>query len=253
MRLILVIATLVLGQSVALVSAAGQRAQSGRVDSARRTEQLLTRWSEDLDKVHEAVLEAEWRPAERRLDRIERDLVTKALDGPDIPPLLARISFLRALIEAGGGDYDAASWNDAVARYFVPELANVDVNRYGPAGAALTDLRRGGEVPEGDEESAPVDGILPPRRLKSSPPAVFPLPHRILCHEDVVEVRAILTTSGHLARPRIVSPVEPTLAFAALRIMSSWRFVPAELEGKPIPTWFTGKINFRIAGNCDAS
>jgi hypothetical protein len=250
-----VLSFLLLGLAVAPPGVGLQRPQanSGRVASPGQVDRVITRWFEQLDEAHQDLLAAEWKKAWRRLDRLDREIAGRFVDGPEAPRLLGQLSLLRALAEAGRGERANAAWEYSVACSFLPALATLDMSRYGVAGEVLAAERARWEPPrngeDGNGKDVPVDEATLPRKIESPVP-VFPWPHQVLCTSGLVAVKAFINTTGIPTRPKVVTQVHPMLAFAALRTLREWRFAPAELNGRPVAVWYNLSVNFRFRGRC---
>lgn len=108
----------------------------------------------------------------------------------------------------------------------------------------------GPAIPTGDVgravETPPPVPATGPRILASSEPS-YPPSERRLGHEGSVQLRVRVDALG---RPEAVEVARssgyPRLDAAALDAVRSWRFVPAQAEGRAIAAWVTFTVTFRL-------
>lgn len=61
-----------------------------------------------------------------------------------------------------------------------------------------------------------------------------------------VNVRFLVTATGHPERIEVLTSVHPELTEAATKAVSQWTFKPGLLDGKPVPCWETVPIVFEV-------
>lgn len=103
-----------------------------------------------------------------------------------------------------------------------------------PAQAALKDYYGMKDV-----DQAPVAS------LKTRP--AYPYRARRLNLDGEVDVKFLVDTTGRVSRISILR-AEPSGLFedSVLRALASWRFAPGKVKGRPVNTWVTTTIAFRI-------
>jgi len=70
---------------------------------------------------------------------------------------------------------------------------------------------------------------------------------RDACVEGEVIVASILDEQGQLHRPLVLSSPNPLLSLASLESLRTWRFKPAQCQGKPVKVYYTLTTRFTIA------
>jgi TonB family protein len=159
----------------------------------------------------------------------------------------------RAVAEAGLGNYEEADWYRHVALAMSPQVAQVDMSRFGGAGAWFTS--RDSDIagpPPSSMASATATEDAPPatdRRdpvCKYKPYPKYPLGAVIGKVSAPVIVHVLIDSDGNVRHPAVVSQsVAPTLLYAATEAVKRWQFEPATMDGKPSPVEFDLTVNFQ--------
>jgi protein TonB len=103
-----------------------------------------------------------------------------------------------------------------------------------PSGAEMKDFYGMLEV-----DQAPV-ATLKPR-------PVYPYRARRLNLDGEVDVKFLVDTAGRVSRVSVLRAVPKGLfGDSVIRALSSWRFKPGRVKGRPVNTWVTTTIAFRI-------
>lgn len=90
-----------------------------------------------------------------------------------------------------------------------------------------------------DVDQAPVATV------KTQP--VYPYRARRLNLDGEVDVKFLVDTGGRVSRIRILRAAPKGLFDdSVMRALSSWRFTPGKVEGRPVNTWVTTTIAFRM-------
>jgi protein TonB len=84
----------------------------------------------------------------------------------------------------------------------------------------------------------------PPRPLRTPRPD-YPQEAFVKKIEGVVLVEILIDERGHVARARVLRSV-PMLDAAALKVVKTWVFLPAEHQGRPVPTIAWAPVTFTI-------
>ncbi|MBK7860885.1 MAG: energy transducer TonB [Archangiaceae bacterium] len=110
-------------------------------------------------------------------------------------------------------------------------------------------------APEPDESPAPQAAVTGPLNLpeEAEPPEAddgnampeYPEVARAAGQESVVILKVVIESDGTVGRVQVLKGEEPFLA-AALEAVRSWRYSPAQLEGRPIAVYRIVKIPFRL-------
>jgi periplasmic protein TonB len=87
-------------------------------------------------------------------------------------------------------------------------------------------------------------GIDPPRKLADVPPA-YPEVARQIRREGIVILEVVIDERGEVGSARVLRSVD-LLDGAALEAVRRWRFVPARLNGSPIPIVMTVTVAFTL-------
>jgi Gram-negative bacterial TonB protein C-terminal len=210
-----------------------------------------------LEATQRAVVES-W---ERRLDAAEAHLRTgdyaKARDaahgielhmlanigGPGAGKMLARTLVARSLAQAGLGQMQDALWDWFAARALDPELTDASLARSGREGQAL--VAAIASLPERSELKATGAANLSRARKVSGEAPDYPAALWRICPGGDVLVEGFLDEQGRLHRPVVTSSPDPLLSLASLEALRSWRFEPAEIDGKPVKVFHTVTASFK--------
>jgi TonB family protein len=97
----------------------------------------------------------------------------------------------------------------------------------------------------GDVEPVSAGKITVPRKIKDVRPA-YPTAMQQARISGVVVLESVLTSTGCVARARILRSVAVGLDIAAMRAVSGWRFTPTLVDGVPVPVIMTVTVNFTL-------
>ncbi len=150
---------------------------------------------------------------------------------PAATRLLARATAWLALAEAGLDELEAARWDWTVATTLAPELARLDLSRYGDAGKRLS----------AQPAASPVtaEPATTPASRKKGRAIAYPLTRLMACPETPVEVSVTVGADGRPRAPRFEPLPDAILAWAALETLRTWSFEPATRDGRPVESTFT--------------
>ena len=88
--------------------------------------------------------------------------------------------------------------------------------------------------------------MTPPRVLHRVEP-LFPELARRMRRQGTVVLEAEIGRDGVLRSARAISaPLGFGLEDAALKALASWRFAPAELQGKPVSVYYRLSVRFQL-------
>ncbi len=159
-----------------------------------------------------------------------------------------------AIARAGLGNEHEALFMWEVSQQLFPEVANLDLDRYGSSVAAalrrdslalayplpdpITIVEDQGEVLSPAEIFAmdhSDEKYVPPKRVHNPRPN---LPSARLSQNDSrVIVECTVALDGRLYRPKVLGAAgDITMVYRTLEALASWRFKPATLDGRPVPT-----------------
>ncbi|WP_419662030.1 TonB family protein, associated with ExbBD [Desulfosarcina variabilis str. Montpellier] len=80
-----------------------------------------------------------------------------------------------------------------------------------------------------------------------NPRPVYPYRARRLNLDGAVDVKFLVDTTGQVSRISILSSSPPDLFNdSVMAALSGWRFTPGKVQGRPVSTWVTTTIEFRI-------
>lgn len=92
----------------------------------------------------------------------------------------------------------------------------------------------------------PVGGNVQPMRLVRQPRPEYPAELQQEGVEGTVIVKAVISTTGTVLNPQVVSNSDPRLAKLALDAVSRWLYSPALLNGQPVETETTINVEFQL-------
>lgn len=100
--------------------------------------------------------------------------------------------------------------------------------------------------PSEDEAILRVGGeVEAPVRLYSPPPRYPELARRVRVQGTVI-VEAIIDASGAVTSTKVLKALPMGLEQAAVEAVSTWRFEPATLNGRPVPVYYHLTIKFHL-------
>jgi TonB family protein len=113
-----------------------------------------------------------------------------------------------------------------------PEVGDSVVIPEGPAGPAIGPMQIGGNV-------------LAPVRVYAPDPH-YPEEARHARVQGVVILQTIIDTVGNVTDVRVLKGLPSGLTEAAVEAVSSWRFKPATLDGKPVAVYYLVTVSFSV-------
>ncbi len=102
----------------------------------------------------------------------------------------------------------------------------------GPAGPAIGPMQISGNV-------------LAPVRIHSPDPH-YPEEARHARIQGVVILQTVIDTLGNVTNVKVLKGLPSGLTEAAVEAVSSWRFKPATLEGKPVAVYYLVTVSFSV-------
>jgi TonB family protein len=215
---------------------------------------IVGAWISRLDSAEERIRTGDYRKAYKMADALEEDMIDMIESGPGAGALLARTLVARSLAGAGLGQIREATWDWFMARSLHPELTEEYLSPFGPPAQALTEAltkvprRPEPKIPPGETvtvRNSDETGVSRPQRLGGDSPK-YPYALRAACIPGVVIVEGIVGEDGLVHRPSILKSPNPLLALATMEGLRTWRFKPAQYEGKPVPVYYTLTINYSV-------
>ena len=113
-----------------------------------------------------------------------------------------------------------------------PEVGDSVVIPEGPSGPAIGPMQISGNV-------------LAPVRIYSPDPH-YPEEARHARVQGVVILRTIIDTDGNVTDVKVLKRLPSGLTEAAVEAVSSWRFKPATLEGRPVAVYYLVTVSFSV-------
>ena len=113
-----------------------------------------------------------------------------------------------------------------------PEVGDSVVIPDGPAGPAIGPMQISGNV-------------LAPVRIYSPDPH-YPEEARHARVQGVVILQTIINTDGNVTDVKVLKGLPSGLTEAAVAAVSSWRFKPATLEGRPVAVYYLVTVSFSV-------
>lgn len=119
-----------------------------------------------------------------------------------------------------------------------PPVASPAIREAAPPGPATSPLPAVAPQQTGDQISPPEKLFAPlPRYPRSE------LQKRI---QGVVIAEVVIDKEGCLTEAKVLKGLSPVLNHEALRVMKTWVFEPAKLEGVPVTVYYTLTVNFSL-------
>jgi protein TonB len=113
-----------------------------------------------------------------------------------------------------------------------PEIGDSVVIPKGPAGPAIGPMQISGNV-------------LAPVRIHAPDPH-YPEEARHARVQGVVILQTIIDTVGNVTDVKVLKGLPSGLTEAAVEAVSSWRFKPATLEGRPVAVYYLVTVSFSV-------
>lgn len=113
-----------------------------------------------------------------------------------------------------------------------PEIGDSVVIPKGPAGPAIGPMQISGNV-------------LAPVRIHAPDPH-YPEEARHARVQGVVILQTIIDKAGNVTDVKVLKGLPSGLTEAAVEAVSSWRFKPATLEGKPVAVFYLVTVSFSV-------
>jgi protein TonB len=79
-----------------------------------------------------------------------------------------------------------------------------------------------------------------------SPDPHYPEEARHARVQGVVILQTIINTDGNVTNVKVLKSLPSGLTEAAVGAVSSWRFKPATLEGKPVAVYYLVTVSFSV-------
>jgi len=211
---------------------------------------LILQWKDRLHVANERLQQADWKQGRDIADAVMREMRDRIVSGEASGDLLAVALLFRAIGEAGLNDAEAAAWDFGTAQSLYPGYEKVDLKPYGAAGASLDQYRYKNGSPPDPSAWADSDGrtdrqVTPPRKV-SGQTGEYPLAKARSCVQQPVVVRTIINEQGRPESPSLPAATDPVLALAAFDAVRTWRFEPAQQDGKPVRVAFLLTVNFKV-------
>ena len=158
----------------------------------------------------------------------------------------------RAVAEAGLGNYEEADWYRHVALAMSPQVAQINTNAFGGAGAWFA----------AREPDANPTSMASTSTLSDDPPTPSPTRRDPVCTYKKIPkyplgavlgkvsapviVHVLIDSDGAVRHPTVVTQsLTPTLIYAATEAVKQWQFQPAMVGGKACPMEFDLTVNFQ--------
>jgi TonB family protein len=218
-------------------------------------------WLARLDLAEKRLQEGDPKEARGIADKMIREMLDRVEGGEETGAgtLIGRTLVVRALGEAGLGRSQEAAWDWFTAQAVQPTLTEADLAGYGPAGASLSAMiDQVPEIPSVEEREARKqqfeanqkaglnpEGVTRPIQVRTKAPR-YPKALRSVCTQGVVVMESGIDETGKVYRPQLVESPSPLLTLAMTEAWKNWRYKPATLEGKPVKTYYTLTIDFKL-------
>jgi protein TonB len=92
------------------------------------------------------------------------------------------------------------------------------------------------------------EGLVAPVGLPGRMQPEYPKTAREIRREGVVVLRAVITETGDVATIEVLRAPSPDLGFsaAAIEAVSTWKYEPGALHGRPVPVYLTVILEFTL-------
>jgi TonB family protein len=191
--------------------------------------------------------------AVKQLDSLLEDYLQIAGRGEGNERNLGTILVDRAIGEVRLGRVEDAHWDWDVAANFLPDTSHLDLSRFGDAGRLLHEyaLERAVERERRTKAAGAAPGceacvITAPKVIKRPKPK-YTLGARFFHVTGQLVVQVVVDKTGRVSKPEVLQKVDaPSLAYQALDAVRHWKFEPAKLDGRPVPTYYNLTVNFEL-------
>ncbi len=205
---------------------------SGPLLSEERPAGPVDAWQAELRRIGGTLLEAEWIAAEEASIKLADEMADQIVGGIGANLLFGITTAYRAVALIGQGRIDEGVWQWQVAQQLFPDVAEIDLGRFGPDAALLAKHPpRTFEEQGRPQRSAPAGAFVPPSRLESPRPR-FPSGRVLRGLKVDVVVQVVIGVDGLPREPLILeSRGETTLVHSVLDALSRWVFEPGRRDG----------------------
>ena len=224
------------------------------------TDEMESKVREKYQSIVDAMGNGQWKLAVKQANRLISDLRDSRADSS--PSFAARVLLLRSLANAALGNTRDALWDYDVACAFLPEIEEMELALFPPASNALEVLLSerepcrsapdalGLSAVEGqnDTESSPIK-LVPEERVKRRVAPDYPWGMRALHISGSLLVNTCVDRSGIPTEPQLSVPMPIPFMLAALESLATWRYEPATVDERPVPTEYISVFRFSITWN----
>jgi len=211
--------------------------------------------NDEIQEIDELLLAHDWKKADKRVQRLQRKLFTTVVGQGE--GLLGILASFDAIARAGLGNEHEALFMWEVSQQLFPEVSDLDLDRYGSAVAetlgrdslALAhpppdpitsvedeeEILSPAEIFALDHSNENDENYVPPKKVYAPKPS---LPFARLSQTAArVIVECTVALDGRVYRPKVLAAAgDITMVYRTLEALASWRFKPATLDGRPVPT-----------------
>ncbi len=209
-------------------------------DAENRT---VARWQKKLRKIDQKIEVGDFQAADKAADKlIIQEMIPSLLRGGGGAELLALATVYQALAESGLEEEESAVWHWHIAQNLDPELRQVSLAKFGPAGHLLeySRLREAGEPPRNmvvfdltDSEQTPTHPVA-----LETPYPMIPPDLQAEWYEKPAKVEVVIDTEGRVRSPVLLEGELPGKIYLGIESMRGWRYDPAMLDGEPVAVFF---------------
>jgi TonB family protein len=148
-----------------------------------------------------------------------------------------------AVAEEGAGDHNAALWHWDMAQTLYPKAAEADLSSFGAPGQTL---KRNILSNPNPPACMHVAGKEPLAKVIEHVEPKYPEGPRKFRERGMVIMNLTIGADGSISEPRVVKALPTPLTYDALEAVRLWKFAPATLDGKPVPSNFCLTINYKL-------
>ncbi len=209
-------------------------------DASSRT---VARWQKKLRKIDQKIETGDYEAADKAADKlIIEEMVPSLLRGEGGAEMLALATVYQALAESGSEEEESAVWHWHIAQNLDPELRQVSLAKFGPAGHLLeyNRLRGAGEPPRDttvfdltDKERTPTHPVA-----LENPYPMIPKDLQAEWYEQQARIEVVIDKEGRVRSPVVLEGNLPGKIYLGIESMRLWRYKPAMLEGEPVAVFF---------------
>jgi TonB family protein len=204
-------------------------------------------WQNQLQAIGAALIDGKFVAAEQASAGLADVMADQIVGGVGADLLFGITTAYRAAALVGQGRIEQGVWHWQVAQQLFPQVAEIDLARFGPDAAILAEHPpRVPRAENANSGSGSGGAFVPPRRVESPLPR-FPSGRALRGLKVDVVVQVVVGVDGRPREPVILdSRGEVTLVYSALDALSRWVFEPGRRDGVAEPALYKLTVTFVV-------